>query len=226
MAKLGIMSDQQLPPQQPRPRKIPPHILRRRRIVAVIILCILLALIGWGIWALIGLFLPGDDDQAVSQPQPTVTDTVSPSPEESGGGDDGQGVVACDPQMLTVTGGTDQESYGPDEIPEFTLTVTHDGDVLVMHSGRISEFVVAMLMVSLCPHAPARWIRRSRLWRWNRVSLKRPVSSGSELVPMRAVRRSLRMLSPVSISWLLPWGSARPSVGSNLKGTSFTRRRD
>ena len=130
MAKLGIMSDQQLPPQQPRPRKIPPHILRRRRIVAVIILCILLGLIGWGIWALIGLFLPGDDDQAVSQPQPTVTDTVSPSPEESGGGDEEQGAVACDPQMLTVTGGTDQESYGPDEIPEFTLTVTHDGDVL------------------------------------------------------------------------------------------------
>lgn len=128
MAKLGIMSDQQLPPQQPRPRKIPPHILRRRRIVAVIILLILLALIGWGIWALIGLFLPDDDDQAT--PQPTVTETASPSPEESEEHDDEQSADACDPQMLTVTGGTDQESYGPDETPEFTLTVTHDGDVL------------------------------------------------------------------------------------------------
>ena len=131
MAKLMTMSDQQLPPQQPRPRKIPPHILRRRRIVAVIILLILLALIGWGIWALIGLFLPDDDDQSTPQPQPTVTETVTPSPEETEDDEDEeQSADACDPQMLTVTGDTDQESYDPDETPEFTLTVTHDGDVL------------------------------------------------------------------------------------------------
>lgn len=125
------MSDQQLPPRQSRPRKIPPHILRRRRIVAVIILLIILALIGWGIWALIGLFLPDDDDQATPQPQPTVTETVSPSSEESEDDDDDEpSADACDPEMLTVIGATDQESYGPDETPEFTLTVTHDGDVL------------------------------------------------------------------------------------------------
>src|SRR5690625_5998279 len=73
------MSDQQLPP---RPRKIPPHILRRRRIVAVIILLIILALIGWGIWALIGLFT--SDDEAAPAPVPTVTEAVSPSPSPTG----------------------------------------------------------------------------------------------------------------------------------------------
>src|SRR5699024_6435420 len=110
MAKLGIMSDQQLPPRQSRPRKIPPHILRRRRIVAVIILLIILALIGWGIWALIGLFLPDDDEQATPQPQPTVTETVSPSSEESEDDDDDEpSADACDPEMLTVIGATDQE---------------------------------------------------------------------------------------------------------------------
>ena len=137
MAKLGIMSDSHypLPPQQPRPRKIPPHILRRRRIVAVVILLIILALIGWGIWALIGLFLPDDDEQTTPQPQPTVTETMSPSPDESESEDedddeDDQSADACDPEMLTITGATDQDSYSPDETPEFTLTVTHDGDVL------------------------------------------------------------------------------------------------
>ncbi|GAA4106925.1 hypothetical protein FB556_0974 [Enteractinococcus coprophilus] len=100
--------------------------------MAVIILLIILALIGWGIWALIGLFLPDDDDQSSPQPQPTVTETVSPSPEasEEEDNDDEPSADACAPEMLVVTGATDQESYAPDETPEFTLTVTHDGDVL------------------------------------------------------------------------------------------------
>ena len=127
------MSDQQLPP---RPRKIPPHILRRRRIVAVIILLIILALIGWGIWALIGLFT--SDDEAAPAPTPTVTETVSPSPsptDEDGNDtqeedDETELANACDPEFLTVTGSTDQESYEEDEFPVFSMTVTHDGDVL------------------------------------------------------------------------------------------------
>lgn len=102
--------------------------------MAVIILLLILALLGWGIWALIGLFLPDDDDQSSPQPQPTVTETVAPSPEASEDDEDEedeeQRADACDPAMLTITGATDQESYGADETPEFTLTVTHDGDVL------------------------------------------------------------------------------------------------
>jgi len=132
VAKLWIMSDQQNLP--PRPRKIPPHILRRRRIVAVIILLIILGLIGWGIWALIGLFTSDDEEQPPA-PAPTVTETVSPSPTETetadeDDDDDEDTAEACDPEFLTVTGSTDQESYGEDEHPVFTLTVTHDGDVL------------------------------------------------------------------------------------------------
>ena len=124
------MSDQQLPP---RPRKIPPHILRRRRIVAVIILLIILALIGWGIWALIGLFT--SDDDAAPDPSPTVTETVSPSPSETETEDENEDTDdelanACDPEFLTVTGSTDQEVYAEDEDPRFTMTITHEGDVL------------------------------------------------------------------------------------------------
>lgn len=123
------MSDQQLPP---RPRKIPPHILRRRRIVAVIILLIILALIGWGIWALIGLFTSDNDDATEPDPSPTVTETVSPSPTETGDEDDDTDEVAdaCDPEFLTVTGSTDQEIYAEDEDPRFAMTITHEGDVL------------------------------------------------------------------------------------------------
>ncbi len=130
MAKLVTMSDQRYYPQPPRRRKIPPHILRRRRIVAVVILVILLTLIGWGLWALIGLFIPDDDDQAGTEPQPTQT--VSPSPEESEDEDDEdeESADACDPAMLTVSGDTDEESYDADEFPVFSLMVTHDGDVV------------------------------------------------------------------------------------------------
>lgn len=131
MAKLWIMSEHQNLP--PRPRKIPPHILRRRRIVAVIILLIILGLIGWGIWALIGVFT--SDDDATPEPSPTVTETVSPSPsptetETDDEDDDEDSASACDPEFLTVFGETDQESYGEDEFPVFSMTVTHDGDVL------------------------------------------------------------------------------------------------
>lgn len=101
--------------------------LRRRRLLAVTILLVILVLLGWGIWALIGLFLPGDDD-AAPQPEPTVEQSVSPSPEVSEPEIESAG--ACDPAMLTITGATDQESYAPDVPVRFTMTVTHDGDVL------------------------------------------------------------------------------------------------
>lgn len=120
------MSDQQLPP---RPRKIPPHILRRRRIVAVIILLIILVLIGWGIWALIGLFT-SDEDDATPDPSPTVTESVSPSPTETDDEDTDELANACDPESLTVTGSTDQEVYEADEDPRFAMTISHEGDVL------------------------------------------------------------------------------------------------
>lgn len=134
------MSDQQQLP--PRPRKIPPHVLRRRRIVAVIILLIVLALIGWGIWALIAWLTSDDDDSA--EPVPSLTETVTPSPtEDETEEDDEDGepspteetsdeelADACEPEFLAVTGSTDQASYAEDETPVFTMEVTHDGDVL------------------------------------------------------------------------------------------------
>lgn len=114
----------------PRPKRIPPHILRRRRIVAVIILLILLGLIGWGIWALVGLFT-SDDEQP-----PPVTETVSPAPTETATEDNeddektAETANACDPQVLALAGATDQESYAEGEFPVFTMTIAHEGDEL------------------------------------------------------------------------------------------------
>lgn len=114
----------------PRPRRIPPHILRRRRIVAVVILIVLLALIGWGIWALIGLFLP-DDEESSPTPEPTVSESVEPSPSESPSDKESeQAADACDPEVLSLAGSTDQEAYAEDEFPMFAMTITHDGDEL------------------------------------------------------------------------------------------------
>lgn len=116
----------------PRPKRIPPHILRRRRIVAVVILLIILGLIVWGIWALVGLFLP-DDDQAQPQPEPTVTESVEPSPSESPSADDEaseQEANACDPEVLALAGATDQETYAEGEFPAFTMTISQEGDEL------------------------------------------------------------------------------------------------
>lgn len=114
----------------PRPRRIPPHILRRRRIVAVIILLVILSLIVWGIIALVGLFT--GDDESTPTPAPTVTETASPSPSPSASPseDATQAVDACDPEFLVLEGATDEESYAPDELPVFTMTISHEGDVV------------------------------------------------------------------------------------------------
>ena len=114
----------------PRPRRIPPHILRRRRIVAGVILLALLALIGWGIWALVGLFLP-DDDQVSPTPEPTTSESGQPSPSDSPSDQESeQAADACDPQVLSLAGATDQDAYPADEFRTFTMTITHDGDEL------------------------------------------------------------------------------------------------
>ena len=115
----------------PRPKRIPPHILRRRRIVAVVILLVILSLIGWGIWALVGLFLP-DEQQEQPQPVPTVSENASPSPSASATPDEetAASANACDSDVLAITGATDQEAYGADEMPTFSMTITHEGDEL------------------------------------------------------------------------------------------------
>jgi len=132
IAKLLSMADNDKLP--PRPKRIPPHILRRRRIVAVVILVIILALIGWGISALVGLFLSDDDSP---DPEPTVAESAQPSPSESqdeaseqpsdkASDDD----APCEPDVLAVSGATDQESYDENEQPKFTMTISHEGDEL------------------------------------------------------------------------------------------------
>lgn len=127
VAKLWGMSDQHQ--YSARPKRIPPHVLRRRRIIAVLILLVILGLLGWGIWALAQWIFSGDEPEA-TQPTPTVTETVSPEPEESASDDDVAAQAECDPEMLTLTGATDQQSYAPGESVTLTMTVTHDGDVL------------------------------------------------------------------------------------------------
>lgn len=131
-----MADNQNLPP---RPKRIPPHILRRRRIVAVIILVVVLGLIGWGIWALVGLFL-SDETDGEPEPEPTVTDTVSPSPTETevqdddtdeDADDEAQAAEdACDPEVLALDGSTDQEVYAEDEVPMLEMTITHAGEEL------------------------------------------------------------------------------------------------
>jgi len=133
IAKLLSMADNDKLP--PRPKRIPPHILRRRRIVAVVILVVILALIVWGISALVGLFLPDDD---APDPEPTVAESAQPSPSKSqheasaqpsdeASDDD---AAACEPEVLAISGATDQESYDDNEQPEFKMTISHEGDEL------------------------------------------------------------------------------------------------
>lgn len=139
IAKLLSMADNDKLP--PRPKRIPPHILRRRRIVAVVILVIILALIGWGIWALVGLFLPDDESP---DPEPTVAESAEPSPSESKDAaseskdeasedpsdEASDDAAACEPDVLAVSGATDQESYDENEQPKFTMTILQEGDEL------------------------------------------------------------------------------------------------
>lgn len=111
----------------PRPKRIPPHILRRRRIVAVVILLVVLGLLGWGIWALVSLFF-SDDDTRAPEPEPTVSELVEPSPSDEDQTDDNAN--ACDPEVLALTAATDQESYAEGEFPTFSMTISHEGEEL------------------------------------------------------------------------------------------------
>lgn len=111
----------------PRPKRIPPHILRRRRIVAVVILLAVLGLLGWGIWALASLFF-SDDDTRAPEPEPTVSELVEPSPSDEDQTDDNAN--ACDPEVLALTAATDQESYAEGEFPTFSMSISHEGEEL------------------------------------------------------------------------------------------------
>lgn len=114
----------------PRPKRFPPHILRRRRIVAVVVLLIFLALIVWGVWALIGLFLP-DSEEALPTPETTVSESVGPSPSESPTDDESdQAAGACDSEVLSLAGATDRDAYAQEEFPTFAMTISHDGEEL------------------------------------------------------------------------------------------------
>jgi len=85
---------------------LPPSVYWRRR---AIILGLIVLLAG-GVWTLFSAF--------TATPTPTPSAAATP------------GVVApCDPQDITLSAVTDQESYAEGELPQFSMNITNTGDV-------------------------------------------------------------------------------------------------
>ncbi|WP_284979418.1 hypothetical protein [Arthrobacter sp. fls2-241-R2A-200] len=103
-----------------------PAVYRRRRLVALIALVVVLALLVAGVMAVSRALASKSSPQAVSTPAasatttPVISPSASPTPSPSAS-------PVCDLNLMSVSAKTDKASYGADEKPVLTMTVTNGG---------------------------------------------------------------------------------------------------
>ena len=134
---------------QPRPTRPSPAVYRRRRLVALVLLLAILALLVWGVAAIVGLFRgePAAAGQAVPsasvtapQPAPSAADpSASPlaaTAGEAGAGDaaageattaSSDGIAACTEADIAVAASTSRKSYASSQTPVLVMTITNVG---------------------------------------------------------------------------------------------------
>lgn len=105
---------------------------RRRRIVALLLLIAVIALIWWGVSALIGFFA-ADKPDAAPATNPSTAPTATPQTGEgTAPGDTSQPQTPaepqpCKPEDITVTAATDARSYGADSRPKLSFSIENTG---------------------------------------------------------------------------------------------------
>ena len=109
-----------------------PAVYRRRRIVALLLLVAVIALIWWGISAIIGLFAADKPDAAPATNPPTAPATTPEAGKTTTPGDTSQPQTPaeprpCGPEDVTVTAATDARSYGPDARPKLSFSIENTG---------------------------------------------------------------------------------------------------
>lgn len=121
----------------PRPRRPSPAVYRRRRIVVFTALIVVLALIIWGVWALIAGIARGAEapasspsasapsasgsavsDAPTDAAAPPASEAASPAPSAAGTGE-------CSAANVTVTAVTDQTTYAADQNPQLSISLTN-----------------------------------------------------------------------------------------------------
>lgn len=109
-------------------------VYRRRRVVLIGALVLLLAVIGVGVWLLVAQ--PWAHGDAKPAPTTSATDTASPSPTDTAGGEsptadptaeETPGVVACDAKDIVVDAVTDADSYQAGVLPKLSISLTNNG---------------------------------------------------------------------------------------------------
>ena len=131
---------------QTRTTRPSPAVYRRRRMVALVLLIAVLALLVWGVAAIVGLFRgePAAAGQAApsvsapaSQPEPAAADPAAvPSATASAGeaGKTGEattassdGTAACTEADIAVAASTSRKSYAAAQTPVLVMTITNVG---------------------------------------------------------------------------------------------------
>jgi hypothetical protein len=130
-----------------------PEVYRRRRIAALVLLVLVVAILVGLVWGIVSLFRPAGDEQpggtGGSESQ-SVTAPASPAVTEGTGGDEASSAAsgaptenpsaspsstggslsaaACQPGDLVVSAATDRQSYPEGEDPVLELRVDNTGD--------------------------------------------------------------------------------------------------
>lgn len=119
-----------------------PAVYRRRRLVALVALLVTIALLWWGIAALVGsggssdptpsptaaAAEPAPATTPASEPTPAATEQPTAEPEPEPTSEPAAEPQACTPAQVTVSARTDAEFYGADAQPQFSFHLANTSD--------------------------------------------------------------------------------------------------
>ncbi|GAA3710500.1 hypothetical protein GCM10022377_25120 [Zhihengliuella alba] len=116
----------------PSPRRPSPAVYRRRRLVALVALLVVLALLVWGVSAVVGM-VRGNDAGPTAQAGGEAGASAPADPSASGAPGPSDGTVSgaagdCQPDDVVVRSSTDAASYGPDANPVLIMTIENTGE--------------------------------------------------------------------------------------------------
>lgn len=102
----------------------PPNVYWRRRALAIVVLVVVLALLIWGITALIGAFTGGDEQTTQPSAGASATAAASSSPS----GSPSAGGAACTARDVQVVATADSRTHKVGDTAQIGMTITNGSD--------------------------------------------------------------------------------------------------
>ena len=105
----------------------PPNVYWRRRVLAVVVLILVLALLIWAVTALIGAFT-ADDEPAVQAPAPSASATATASPTSSAEDAPSTDGSECAARDVAVVATADSRTHKVGDTAQIGMTITNTSD--------------------------------------------------------------------------------------------------